>query len=106
MIAKGLITENGTICSDKLTKNDAYWLNFFDGLYLKGYIEELLNIIIGHMPVRYIRDSLYMRDRVMPGELLLVDGRFYFKRLNKCTRNWSDTQCKGHGKSHKVYRGI
>lgn len=92
LIAKGLITENGTICSDKLTKNDAYWLNFFDGLYLKGYIEELLNIIIGHMPVRYIRDSLYMRDRVMPGELLLVDGRFYFKRLNKCTKGIGQTR--------------
>lgn len=95
LITKGLITESGTICSDKLKENDAYWLQFFDGQYLKRYIEEQLNIMIGCVPVRYIRDSLYMQDRVRPGELLLVDGRFYFKRLNK--------RIKGIGQTRKVW---
>lgn len=95
LIAKGLLTENGTICSDKLKENDAYWLHFFDGQYLKRYIEEQLNIIIGCVPVRYIRDSLYMQDKIKPGELLLVDGQFHFKCLNK--------QTKGIGQTRKVW---
>ncbi len=92
LIAKGLLTENGAICSDKLKENDAYWLHFFDGQYLKRYIEEQLNIIIGCVPVRYIRDSLYMQDKIKPGELLLVDGQFHFERLNKQTRGIGQTR--------------
>lgn len=95
LISKGLTTESGAICSDKLKENDTYWLQFFDGQYLKRYIEEQLNIIIGQVPVRYISDSLYTQDRVRPGELPLVDGRFYFKRLNK--------QTKGIGQIRKVW---
>lgn len=95
LIAKGLLTENGAICSDKLKENDAYWLHFFDGQYLKRYIEEQLNIIIGCVPVRYIRDAPYIQDKVKPGELLLVDGQFHFKRLNK--------QTKGIGQTRRVW---
>lgn len=95
LIAKGLLTESGMICSDKLSQKDAYWLQFFDGQYLKRYLEEQLNIIIGCVPVRYIRDSLHMQDKIKPGELLLVDGRFHFNRLNKRT--------KGIGQTRKIW---
>lgn len=92
LIEKGLVTENGTICSDKLKENSSYWLNFFDGQYLKRYMEEQLNIIIGCVPVRYINDATYIQDKVRRGELLLVDGRFYFKRLNKQTKGVGQTR--------------
>ncbi len=92
LLTKGLITENGMICEERLTKNGPYWLNFFDGVYLRRYMEEQLNIIIGCVPVRYIRDAVEVQDQVRPGELLLVDGRFYFKKLNKRTRGTGQTR--------------
>lgn len=95
LIAKGLLTESGTICSDRLTKNASHWLDFFDGIYLKRYIEEMVNAIISQMPVRYIRASQYspdVQEHVRPGQLLLVDGRFFFKRMNRRTKGIGQTR--------------
>ncbi len=86
LIQKGLITESGMICSDRLTKSATHWINFFEGQYLKRYIEEMVNEIISCVPIRYIKGSQCIAPPVKPGELLLVDGRFYFKRMNKQTK--------------------
>ncbi len=105
LIAKGIITENGMICADKLTENATHWLDFFDGQYLKRYIEEMVNVIIGHLPIRYIKDSLYSQGHVKPGELLLVDSRFYFKRLNKRTRGIGQTRRVRGTVNHMIFTG-
>lgn len=105
LIAKGLLTSEGTICADKLTKNSTHWLDFFNGQYLKRYIEEMVNVIIGRVPIRYIKDSLYIPEHVRPGELLLVDGRFYFKKLNKRTKGIGQTRRVRGTVNHMIFTG-
>lgn len=105
LIAKGLLTENGAIVSDKLTKNATHWLNFFDGLYLKRYIEEMVNAIIGRVPVRYINKSLYLQESIRPGQLLLVDGRFHFKRMNGRTKGVGQTRSVSATVNHMKFTG-
>lgn len=92
LMTKGLINEDATINSDKLTAGSSYWLNFFDGGYVKLHIEEMVNSIIRTLPIQYINNSSYSLGEVSPGDLCLIDGSFYFRRMNKLTKGIGQTR--------------
>lgn len=83
LFKKNLIDENGDIRSEKLTMSSTHWLDFFDGNYIKLYVEEMVNTIINTLHIKYLSGSIYTQKSIEAGDLCLIDGDFYFKRLNK-----------------------
>ena len=92
LLDAGLLHEDETINASKLTTGGMYWLDFFDGNYLKLYIADMVNTIIGAVPVKFISQACYPYQKLTPGDLCLVDGTMFFKRLNKKTRGSGQTR--------------
>jgi len=94
LLNKNLLNEDRIINADKLATNSTHWLNFYDGMLIKGFVEDMVNAIINTLEVKYLSNSIYTQKSLAPGDFCLMDGNFSFKMLSK--------QKKGIGQMRKA----